>query len=164
MSLNKLRGLRKALVGIRRTWLRKVWGMDIHPTAEMSLSAKFDKTNPKGVHVGAYSYVAFNARILAHDMTRNTHRDTWIGKNCFIGGNSMILPGVTIGDSCIVAAGAVVTRSVPPNCIVGGNPARILRHGVELMSYGRIPPDARGSSEVPVMEVVSSRPDMRKQG
>jgi len=152
MSLNKLRALRKLLVGTKRAYLRRVWKMDIDPTAEMSLSAKFDMTNPKGVHVGAYSYVAFNARILAHDMTRNTHRHTRIGRNCFIGGNSMILPGVEIGDSCIVAAGSVVTKSVPPNSIVAGNPARIVRRGIELMSYGRIPPEHRRVDPVPVME------------
>jgi acetyltransferase-like isoleucine patch superfamily enzyme len=46
-----------------------------------------------------------------------------IGKNCWIGLNSIILRGVTIGDNSIVAAGAVVTKSVPPNTIVAGNPA-----------------------------------------
>lgn len=148
MSLNKLRPLRKLLVGARRIVLRKLWGMDIDPTAEMSLSAKFDRTNPKGVHVGAYSYVAFNARILTHDMTRNTHRDTRIGRNCFIGGNALIMPGVEIGDSCIVAAGSVVTKSVPEGCIVGGNPARILRRGMTLMTYGRIPPEDRKPQDV----------------
>jgi serine acetyltransferase len=46
-----------------------------------------------------------------------------IGKNCWIGLNSIILRGVTIGDNSIVAAGSVVTKSVPPNTIVAGNPA-----------------------------------------
>ena len=140
-SLNKLRWLRRWLVGARRAYLRRVWKLDIHPTVEMSLSAKFDLTNPRGIHVGAYSYIAFNARILAHDMTRNIKRETVIGKNCFIGGQSLILPGVRIGDSCIVGAGSVVTKSVPDNCIVAGNPARILQRDVKLLSYGRIDPE-----------------------
>lgn len=152
MSLNKLRALRKVLVGLKRGYLRRIWKMDIDPTTEMSLSAKFDLTNPRGVHVGAHTYVAFNARILSHDMTRNTHRDTRIGRNCFIGGNALILPGVEIGDSCIVAAGSVVTRSVPAGSIVAGNPARIVRRGMALMSYGRIPPDQRQTGPVPLME------------
>ena len=91
------------------------------------MSAKFDLTNPKGIHVGAYTYVAFDARILAHDMTRGLRLHTRIGRNCFIGGRSLILPGVTIGDSCIVGAGSVVTRSVPSNCVVAGNPARVVK-------------------------------------
>lgn len=47
--------------------------------------------------------------------------------NVWIGGNVVILPGVTIGKNSIVAAGAVVTKDVPDNVIVGGNPARVIR-------------------------------------
>lgn len=141
MSLNKLRPLRKVLVGLKRAYLRKVWGMDIDPSVEMSLSAKFDLTNPKGIHVGPESYIAFNARILAHDMTRGIRPDTRIGARCFIGGNSLILPGVEIGDNCIVGAGSVVTKSVPAGSIVAGNPAQVIRSNMRLFRYGRLVPD-----------------------
>ncbi|WP_295747192.1 sugar O-acetyltransferase [uncultured Limosilactobacillus sp.] len=50
-----------------------------------------------------------------------------IGDNVWLGGNVTILPGVTIGDNSIVGAGSVVTKNVPANVIVVGNPARILR-------------------------------------
>lgn len=50
-----------------------------------------------------------------------------LGKNVWIGANATVLPGVTIGDGTIVAAGAVVTKDVPPGVIVGGVPARILK-------------------------------------
>ena len=46
-----------------------------------------------------------------------------IGKDCWIGGGAIICPGVTIGDRCIVAAGSVVTRDVPDDSLVAGNPA-----------------------------------------
>lgn len=141
MSLNRLRRLRETLVWCRRTWLRKVWGLDIHPTVQMSLSAKFDVTHPQGIHIGAYTYIAFDARILAHDMTRRLRVHTRIGKNCFIGGRSLVLPGVTIGDSCIVGAGSVVTKDVPPHTIVAGNPAQVLYTDVHLLSFGRIDPE-----------------------
>jgi len=49
-----------------------------------------------------------------------------IGDNVYIGNCALIMPGVTIGNNVIVAAGAVVTKSVPENSIVGGNPARII--------------------------------------
>ena len=50
-----------------------------------------------------------------------------IGKNVWIGSNSTILPGVTIGDNSVVAAGAVVTKNVEANTIVGGVPAKIIK-------------------------------------
>ena len=50
-----------------------------------------------------------------------------IGNDVWIGGNCTILPGVTIGNNVVVAAGAVVTRDVPDNCVVGGIPAVKLR-------------------------------------
>lgn len=49
-----------------------------------------------------------------------------IGNNVYLGNNSLIMPGVTIGDNVLVAAGSVVTHSVPDNVVIGGNPARIL--------------------------------------
>ncbi|QTL50590.1 acyltransferase [Priestia aryabhattai] len=49
-----------------------------------------------------------------------------VGNNVFIGMNSIILPGIKIGDNCIVAAGSIVTKSIPPNSIVGGNPAKLI--------------------------------------
>ena len=136
-GINKLGGLRNLLVNLRRAVLVRVYGMDIHPTAQFSLTSKFDKTFPIGVHVGAWSYVAFEARILCHDRTRGLYLHTRIGENCFIGGNSLILPGVEIGDNCVVGAGSVVTKSVPPRSIVAGNPAKIIRSDIEVGPYGR---------------------------
>jgi acetyltransferase-like isoleucine patch superfamily enzyme len=112
-------------------------GMDIDPTVEMSLSAKPDFTFPKGVHIGAYTYVAFNARILTHDRTRGLYLHTRIGRNCFIGGESIVLPGTTIGDNCVIGAGSVVTKDVPPRTIVAGNPAKVIRRDIAVGAYGR---------------------------
>ena len=51
-----------------------------------------------------------------------------IGKNVWIGANAMVLPGVTIGDGAVVAAGAIVTKDVPANTIVGGIPAKKIKN------------------------------------
>ncbi len=136
-GLNRLAGLRRALVTMRRFWLTRIWGMDIHPSAELSLSAKLDRTFPVGVHVGANSYIAFEARILTHDRTRGLYLHTRIGADCFVGGRSLILPGIEIGDGCVIGAGSVVTKSVPAGSVVAGNPARILRSGIAVGPYGR---------------------------
>jgi acetyltransferase-like isoleucine patch superfamily enzyme len=50
-----------------------------------------------------------------------------IGKNCFIGFRAIIMPGVTLGDQCIVGAASVVTHSFPPKSVLAGTPARLLR-------------------------------------
>ncbi|SMX46490.1 acyltransferase [Actibacterium lipolyticum] len=136
-GLNRLSGLRNFLVTSKRWFYRHLWGMDIHPTAQFSLSAKFDRTFPKGVHVGKNSYVAFDARIMTHDRTRGLYLHTRIGENCFIGGGSMILPGVEIGDNCVVGAGSIVTKSVPARSVVAGNPARILKSNIDVGPFGR---------------------------
>lgn len=138
-SLNHLKLIRKILVKAKYFEYTKIWGMDIHPTCNFSLSAKFDRLYPKGVHIGAYTYVALGAVILCHDTTRGLYLDTLIGKNCFIGARSIILPGIHINNGCIVGAGSVVTKDVPDNCAVAGNPARIIRENIETQQYGRLP-------------------------
>ncbi|WP_343525288.1 DapH/DapD/GlmU-related protein [Sphingomonas sp.] len=141
-SLNKLLWLRRLLVRVRYLYYTKFWGMDIHPTATFSLSAHFDRTYPRGIHVGAETYVALGVTILAHDMTRSLYCDTRIGQRCFIGARSVILPGVTIGDGSVVGAGSVVTKDVPPHSVVAGNPARVIRSDITVGPYGRFPKQA----------------------
>lgn len=51
-----------------------------------------------------------------------------LGKNVWVGSNSTILQGVTVGDNAVVAAGAVVTKDVPANAIVGGVPAKVIKY------------------------------------
>lgn len=138
MRLAHLSWLRRALVTVARLGYTRLFGMDLHPTCQFSLSAKFDKTNPRGVHVGAWSYVAFDAAILTHDLTRGVRLHTRIGSHCFIGARSIVMPGVCVGDHAIVGAGSVVIRDVPPHCMVAGNPARVIRDKIDAGRFGRL--------------------------
>lgn len=54
-------------------------------------------------------------------------RPITIGKHCWFGAGAMVMPGVVIGDNCVIAAGAVVTKDVPAHTMVGGVPARTIR-------------------------------------
>ena len=136
-SLNRFAPLRSALVWLKRQYLTRLWGMDIAPTAQFSLSAHFDRTNPTGVHIGSYSYIAFDVAVLTHDRTRALYAETHIGQNCFVGARSIILPGVRIGDGSVVGAGSVVVADVPARCVVAGNPARIIREGIDVGAFGQ---------------------------
>jgi len=118
--------------------LTKFYKMDISSSARISLGAKLDKTYPTGIHVGDESYVASGALVFSHDYARSLHTDTYIGKKCFIGANTIIMPGVTIGDSVIVGAGAVVTKDVPDGCIVVGNPAQVIKEDIQTTMYGKL--------------------------
>lgn len=50
-----------------------------------------------------------------------------IGNDCWFGANVVVCPGVTIGDSCVIGAGSVVTKDIPANSVAAGNPCRVLR-------------------------------------
>lgn len=93
-------------------------------------------TEPFLVSIGNKVGIAAGTVLLTHDGSswlntdakgrRHIYRRIKIGSNVMIGSNSIIMPGVEIGDDVIVAAGSVVIKSIPKGCIVGGNPARII--------------------------------------
>lgn len=117
-------------------WYRRVWGMHIGQDVRISRSAKLDRTNPSGIHIGDNTLISFDAAILTHDFVGNRHLDTFIGSNCFIGARAIILAGIRVGDHSVVGAGSVVIADVPPNSIVAGNPAKIIRTGVTTGRWG----------------------------
>lgn len=118
-------------------YCRTFFGMTIGEGTIISRRSNLDwNVNPKGIHIGDYCMIA-GPSILTHDMCRGIKAvDTYIGDNCFIGGGTIILPGIHIGNNCIVGAGSVVTKDVPDNCIVAGNPARIIRENIKVGKYG----------------------------
>ena len=88
-----------------------------------------------GVTIGDDCQIGHNVvfATLNHGLTPEDRKTTYpapivLGKNVWIGSNATILQGVTIGDNAIVAAGAVVTKDVAANTIVGGVPAKFIRN------------------------------------
>lgn len=94
----------------------------------------------KSIVIGRNCLVAANCQIIdesGHSLsfpdvenrinTRGISRPVVIEDNVWIGANSLILPGVTIGYGSVVAAGSVVTKSIPPMVVAGGNPARVIK-------------------------------------
>ena len=129
-------GLQPFFAEIRRIYFNVVWGMDIGRGCHISFTAKLDKTNPRGVHIGEETLVAFGAVILTHDYVNNRHLEVWIGKQCYIGARSIIMPGVEVGDNSIIGAASVVTKNVAPGSLVAGNPAQIIESGIKTGPLG----------------------------
>jgi acetyltransferase-like isoleucine patch superfamily enzyme len=97
-------------------------------------------TSKKLVQIGDGTMIAPNVIIVDSDFhaqwppdsrlissTADTDRDVIIGSNVWIGMNSVILKGTTIGDNSIIGASSLVSGDIPGNVIAGGNPARVLR-------------------------------------
>ncbi|HSA53775.1 MAG TPA: acyltransferase [Yinghuangia sp.] len=93
-----------------------------------------------GLHIGEHTSVGPNVLVFTHsswlaNMTLanhtgselNQHKPVRIGKGCFIGGNSVIMPGVVIGDFVTVQPLSTVTKDLPDRSLAAGNPARVIR-------------------------------------
>lgn len=95
------------------------------------------------LHIGKRTMIAPGVGLITgnHDlnnMSCHISKDIYIGDDCWIGMNAVILPGVTLGNHTVVGAGAVVTKSVPEGyCILAGNPAKVIRKLV-LNDEGKI--------------------------
>lgn len=95
------------------SYLRWRYGMDIGKNCRISWKAHLDKSvNPKGIHIGDNVWILNGAMILAHDHCRNLKTDTYIGDDCVIGVRSIILPGVSIGNQCVIGGGVVSLRKI----------------------------------------------------
>ena len=72
-------------------------------------------------------FATLNHGIASGDRVHTYPAPIVLGKNVWVGSNATILQGVTVGDNAIIAAGAVVTKDVPADTIVGGVPAKVIR-------------------------------------
>lgn len=100
-------------------------------------NTSFDMNKAFLIKIGERCKITSGVTILAHDYSRSVARIKYgeniggsapvvIGNNCFIGVNAIIMMGTSIGDNCIVGAGAVVKGSFPSDCVIAGNPARVV--------------------------------------
>lgn len=82
----------------------------------------------KGVRIAPHVHIITQNHDLYDLAKAAPAKDVIIGANSWIGAQSVILPGVILGDHTIVGAGSIVTKSFPGNCIIAGNPAKIIRY------------------------------------
>lgn len=124
---------------------RKVFGVKIGINCRiLDKRLNLFGSEPYLIEIGENVTLTENVKLVTHDggtaVIRNNNPGlNFYGKicirdNCFIGTQSIVLPGVTIGPNSVVGAGSVVTKHVPPNTVVAGVPAKIIR---SLKNYER---------------------------
>ena len=85
-----------------------------------------------GITIEDNVLVAANAQLISNNHALYDHavltcKPVHLKRNCWIGAGATILPGVTVGENAVVGAGAVVTKDVEANTVVGGNPAKLIK-------------------------------------
>lgn len=117
-------------VYIKFPWLVDI-GDNVSLNRGIELYADFFGGND--IVIGSNVIIAPNVRFhaadhdLSGDVFSHTGKPIRVADNVWIGAAAIILPGVSIGEGAVVGAGSVVTRDVPANAIVAGNPARVIR-------------------------------------
>ena len=113
-----------------------VYGQNIHIGDHVYLNYLCTILDCNEVHIGHHVMIGPVVQIytVAHHLQAEARIQGWevakpivIEDNVWLGGGAILLPGVRIGRNAVVGAGAVVTRSVPANTVVAGNPARVIR-------------------------------------
>jgi acetyltransferase-like isoleucine patch superfamily enzyme len=98
-----------------------------------SIAARVSVKIGSHCHLGHYTFIMDNGQ---HDVVRHWELPksdpVIIEDHVWIGSKAVILPGVRIGCNAVIGAGSIVTKDVPPQCVVAGNPARVLRHLTEI--------------------------------
>ena len=100
-------------------------------------TSRIDISRPSLLEIGNNVDMNRNFQALTHDWTGHvfihlyndfipSHKKVKIGNNIYFGSDCIVLPGVEIGDNCIIGAGSVVARSIPRNSVAAGSPARVL--------------------------------------
>ncbi len=107
------------------------WNIHLSDGVFINFNAVFLDVMP--IHIGTGTQVGPNVQFYAADHPRDpairksgleNGKPIMVGKNVWIGGGAILLPGITIGDDAVVGAGSVVTRDIAPGVTVAGNPAR----------------------------------------
>ena len=124
------------LVELRRISLEKTREFNAEPEDNVYFNANCVVLDCAKVKIGENTFIGPNTQFYTpiHPLdykTRNTFIESakpiTVGKNCWLGGSVVLLPGVTIGDGCVIGAGAVVTKDIPANSLAVGNPAKVIK-------------------------------------
>lgn len=116
-----------------RTAFHRFKGVHIGKKVEIGYMVLIDNRRPELVTIEDHVTITTMCVVISHDLSRHFNEgkevigEVRIKRGAFIGMNSTIMPGVTIGEGAVVAAGSVVTHDVEPYTIVGGVPAKKIK-------------------------------------
>ncbi|HBZ8223402.1 TPA: acyltransferase [Escherichia coli] len=130
-----------AKFGKRVTMYPGIWiqpGMNLCIGNDVDIAQGVLITSKAGVDIGDRTLIGYRTQILSANhvipavpnqifKSGHVYKSVTIGRDVWIGANCIILPGVTIGEGAVIAAGSVVTKDVNPFSIVGGTPAKLIK-------------------------------------
>ena len=111
-------------------------GRHVHFGSDIYVNSNLTLVDDGHIYVGDKVMVGPNVTVATANHPANAelrsrglqyNRDVYIGENCWIGSNVVIVPGVKIGSNSVIGAGSVVTKDIPDNVVAVGNPCRVLR-------------------------------------
>ena len=115
---------------VRRRILR-LGGVNIQGWCFIGAGVHFDEMRPDLIEIGEGATITSGSHIISHFFNPTNGRFYYgkvsIGKNVFIGMNTLIINAVNIGERAIIGAGSVITKDIPANEIWGGNPAKFIK-------------------------------------
>lgn len=123
-----------------RPWLLRRMGCHVGKNVFVGDYVRVDKNHADLIYIDDYAHLTAGCRLLCHQRDLSSYHvgdnaadcgyrlgEIHIGKGVMIGMESMIMPGVTIGDGAIVGAMSLVTKDIPPYTIATGHPARVVK-------------------------------------
>lgn len=123
-----------------RPWLLRKMGCHVGKNVFVGDYVRVDKNHANLIYIDDYAHITAGCRLLCHQRDLSHYHvgdnaadcgyrlgEIHIGKGVMIGMESMIMPGVTIGDGAIVGAMSLVTKDIPPYTIATGQPARVVK-------------------------------------